>query len=163
MDEEGISWHIVTHEHKERSTDWYWTFGILTVVGIVASVYFMNILLAIILALGSMSIIILTIRGPREHEVHITARGIDIDGTMYRYPSIHSFWVSVEYPEDESLGLEPRARLFLTTKGYLHPRIMIPLDDVTHADDVRTFLLEYLEEEEQEPHFAEHLAELAGL
>jgi len=163
MDEEGISWSILTHEHKDRSPDWYWTFGILTLVGIGVSVYFLNILLAIILAVGSITIIILSVRGPREHEVHLGPRGVTMDGTLYRYPSIHSFWVSIEHAEDASLELEPRARLFFKTSGYLHPRIMVPLDDTTHAEEVREYLLQYLEEEEQEPHFAEHLAELAGL
>ncbi len=163
MNEESLSWSVLTHEHKDRSVDWYWAFGLISIVGIAASIYFMNILLAIILAVGLGTIILLTVRGPREHDVHLTSRGIDIDGTLYRYPAIQSFWVSVEHPEDETLDLDPRARLFLTTSGYLHPRIMLPLEDIEHAEDVRDYLLQFVDEEHQEPHFTEHLAELAGL
>ncbi len=163
MNEDRISWSVLTHEHTDRSTDWYWAFGIIAIVGIAVSIYFLNIFLAIILSIGVTTLIILTVRGPREHDVHLTPRGIDIDGTLYRYPTIHSFWVSIEYPEDETPELDPRARLFLTTSGYLHPRFMLPLNDVDHAEEVRDYLLQFLNEEHQEPHFTEHLAELAGL
>ncbi len=158
---ETITWRIETHEHKERSTDWYWGVGLLAVIGIGVSIYFMNILLAIILAMGVVSLFILAARGPREHDVTLSPRGVDIDGTLYRYPTIHSFWVSIEDPEIEEI--EPRVRLFLTTAGYINPRIMVPLDDVDHAELVRDYLLNHLEEVEQEPHFAEHIAELLGV
>ena len=161
MDRETITWSVTTHEHRDHSPDWYWTLGILTLVGIGASIYFMDLLLAIILSIGVASIFILSLRGPREHDVTVSAHGINLDGTLYRYPSIHSFWVSIEHPEVEDL--DPRARLFLSTKGYLHPRVMIPLNDVSHAEEVREYLLKYLEEREQGPHFAEHLAELLGV
>lgn len=161
MDEDMIQWSIVTHEHKDRSTDWYWTAGIVTMLGIAVSIYLMNILLAMILGIGMVSIFILAIRGPREHDVTLSNRGVDIDGTLYRYPTIHSFWVSVEDHLHEDW--DPRARLFFTTSGYVHPRIIIPLQDVDHAEEVRDYLLQHLDEVEQEPHFAEHIAELLGV
>ena len=156
-----ISWSVLTHEHRERSNDWYWALGLLAVVGIGVSIYFSNVLLAIILALGVGSIIFLSIRGPREHDVTITPRGVTIDGTLYRYPSIRSFWVSIEDVPDDSY--EPRARLFLSTPSILHPTFMLPLDSLDHAEAVRDYLLDYIEEVEQEPHFAEHVAELLGI
>ncbi len=162
MDEDVISWSVVTHEHKEHTTDWYWAVGLLALISIIASIYFMNILLAIILVVGVSSLFILSVRGPREHDVTIHARGVEIDGTLYRYPSIQSFWVSIEHPEVEH-HMGPRVRLFLTTSGYINPRIMVPLDHISHAEEVREYLLNHLDEVEQEPHFAEHIAELLGV
>ena len=160
-DAQTISWSVLTHEHRDRSTDWYWAVGLLTVVGIIASIYFGNVLLALILAVGVGSILFLSIRGPREHDVTLGPRGVEVDGTLYKYPSIRSFWVSIEHPEDDTY--EARARLFLALPGVLNPHVLIPLDDVDHAEAVRDYLLNYLEEEEQGPHFAEHLAELIGM
>lgn len=151
--EQAITWTVLTHEHKERSADWYWALGTLAVLGIGLSIFFGNILLAIIIAIGSLSIGFLAARGPREHAVRIDKRGISLDGTLYPYRSVHSFWV------EEEGG----TRLFLSTTGFLTPRIIVPLDDVSHAQSVRTFLKSYLEEEEQHEHFGERLAELLGL
>lgn len=152
--EQAISWTVLTHEHKDRSADWYWTLGALAVVGIGLSIFFSNILLAIILAVGAGSIGFLAARGPREHMVRIDKRGVSLDGTLYPYPSIHSFWVeeSAENP-----------RLFLSTSGFLSPSITVPLDNASHAQSVRDFLKKFGEEEEQRPHFGEHLAEMLGL
>lgn len=161
MEEGGITWHVLTHEHRDRSADWYWALGIFAIGGAAASIYFGNILLAIILVVGAGSIGVLAVRGPREHMVRVDKRGVTLDGTLYPYKSIQSFWVAIEenVPED----VQPRAQLFLTTNGFLHPYITIPLDDMEHAKGVRELLSQYSEEEEQYPHFGEQLAELFGL
>ena len=158
----SISWTVLTHEHQERTNDWYWALGLIALVGIGVSIYFNDILFAIVLALGVGSLIFLTIRGPREHDVALTPRGINIDGTLYRYPTVRSCWVAIEEVEHDA-EFEPRARLFLATSGLLHPTFMFPLEDVTHAEAVRDYLLDYVEEVEQEPHFTEHLAALLGI
>lgn len=161
--DEGIRWSVLTHEHRERTADWYWALGIITAVGIGVSIYFSNILFALIIALAAISIGILVARGPREHEVHVHPRGVTIDGTLYPYQTLQSFWVAVEEPYDMEEEFEPRARLYLNTSGYVHPRFTMPLDNIDHAQDVRDYLAQYVAEEEQEPHFSEHLAEIFGL
>jgi hypothetical protein len=155
---EEISWHVLTHEHRERSADWYWTLGLGTLVGVALSIYFANYLLAVILVVGVGSICILAARGPREHQVKLDRRGITMDGTLYPYRTITSFWV-----EDHELLGERAPRLFITTGGLVVPRHTIPLDDASHGATIRQYLLQYIPEEEQEPHFGEHLAELLGL
>lgn len=166
---EGIRWQVLTHEHRDRSVDWYWGFGILAVVGIGLCVYFNNFLFALILALASLSIGILLARGPREHEVHVHPRGVTLDGTLYPYSSLQSFWVTVEdpyelgIPQEYHEEFEPRAHLLLTTHSYIHPHVTIPLDDLSHAQEVRDYLVAYITEEEQDRHFGEHIAEALGL
>lgn len=165
MDQSDIRWHILTHEHRDRSVDWYWGFGLAAVVGIIFSIYFSNILLAIIIAMGTFSVMFLTIRGPREHEVHLHKRGVSLDGTMYPYRTLHSFWVAVEESplELEEEEFDPRALLYISTNSYIHPRIVVPLDDINHAGEVHEYLSNFMREEEHEPHLGDHLAELFGL
>jgi hypothetical protein len=152
--EQTISWSVQTHEHRERSSDWYWTLGLLGVVGAGFSIFFGNILLAAILVVGAGSIGFLAARGPREHEVSIDRRGITLDGTLYLYPTVQSFWVEEEASEPT---------LFLTTNSIVMPHVSVPLDDASHAAAVRTYLRRYLEEEEQWPHFGENVARMLGL
>lgn len=166
---EGIRWQVLTHEHRDRSTDWYWGFGILAVVGIGLCVYFGNMLFALIIALAAISIGVLLARGPREHDVHVHPRGVTLDGTLYPYPALQSFWVHVEdpyelgVPEEYHEEFEPRSHLLLTTTSYIHPTLTIPLDDLDHAQEVRDYLVAYVVEEKQERHFSDHVAEALGL
>lgn len=150
-----IEWSVITHEHRERTADWYWALALLAVGGAAISIYFGNLLLAVILLLGLGSIGYLSARGPREHMVRVEKRGVVLDGTLYPFGNIHSFWVEEELSEPT---------LFLTTSGILAPRIAVPLDNSTHAAAVRTYLREqHVQEEEQQPHFGEHIAALFGL
>ncbi len=149
-----LTWHVSTHEHRGHSVDWYWTFGLITLVGAGACVYFDNFLLALILVLGVGSIIALSIRGPREHSVTINKRGVSLDGTTYPFTALRTFWVEQE---------TETPRLFLTTKSMLVPRIVVPLDNAELGTSVRTYLARHIEEEEQLPHLGENLAEMIGL
>lgn len=157
MPAEGtITWHVLTHEHKEHSTDWYWALGLVTLVGAGLSIYFSNVLLAMILVIGAGSVLVLKVRGPREHQVRVDARGLTLDGTMYPWKNIHSFWVNT----DETRG---GPCIYLTTTSLLSPRITVPLDSAEHGAEVREYMKHYVQEEEQWPHFGEHLAEILGL
>ncbi len=158
MEHEGqaISWQVQTHEHKDRSTDWYWGLGLGALVAAGVSLFFGNALFALIIVLGMGSIGVLAVRGPREHWVRIDTRGVSLDGTLYRFSSIQSFWVERETPHRE-------ARLLVTTNGIFSPQLVIPLGTMVRAQNVRAFMRRHAEEEEQEAHVGEHLAELFGL
>ncbi|MBX4191962.1 hypothetical protein KW798_00540 [Candidatus Parcubacteria bacterium] len=153
-EEKHITWEVKTHMHREHSTDWYWALGTFGVVGAGLSIWFGNGLLAIILLVGTLSIGVLAARGPRDHIVRIDTRGISIDGTMYNFSTIHSFWV-------ERDGETPR--LFLTTNSLLMPRVSLPLDSHEQGQLVRDHVRDFVKEEEQHPHMGEHLAEIFGL
>ncbi len=153
-EDKEFSWSTQTHEHREHSTDWYWTFivGALALAGF--AVFLGNILFAIIVVMGIGSILFLAARGPREHVIRIDERGVSVDGTRYPFNAIHSFWIErgVETP-----------RLFITMNGVLSPHLSIPLSNKEEALKVQQLLSRVLTEEEQGPHFGENLARLIGL
>jgi hypothetical protein len=155
---EEITWNVLTHEHKEHTADWYWALGLLTVAGAGISFYFGNLLLGMILIIGAISIVILKIRGPREHGVKLDPRGATLDGTLYPWKSVQSFWIYTDH--------ELAPRLYLTTHSLIMPRIILPLDDASHSQQVRAFCVQYAEEadeDERKPYFLEHIAEIFGL
>ncbi|HEY5383073.1 MAG TPA: hypothetical protein VIJ88_00765 [Candidatus Paceibacterota bacterium] len=149
-----ISWDVITHVHKERAADWYWALGLVALVGAGISIFVGNLLFALIIIVGAGSLGTLAARGPREHSVHISDKGVVIDGTLYAFRSLKSFWVD-KNPDNP--------RLYLMTHGIMAPHITLPLDSVAQADQVRSYLRSKVAEEEQEPHFGEHLLELFGL
>jgi hypothetical protein len=152
--EQAISWTVITHVHKEHSVDWYWSVGIIAVVAAGVSIWLGNLLFAIVILVGIGSLGALFMRGPREHSVRIDSRGVSVDGTLYPFRAIESFWVerNLDYP-----------RLYLTTRGIVSPHMMLPLDNAAQAEQVRSYLKRVVEEKEQDPHFGEHLAEMFGL
>ncbi len=153
---QSISWQVETHEHRQRSTDWYWGLGLGAAAAAGVSLFFGNMLFALIIVLGLGSIATLAARGPREHWVRLDSRGISLDGTLYRFASIQSFWIQ---PEDAVR----EARMLVTTSGLFSPQLVIPLGNMTRAQNVRAFMRRHAQEQEQEAHLGEHLAELFGL
>ncbi len=152
--DEIIAWNVLTHVHRERTNDWYWALGLIAVVAAGLSIWLGNLLFGILILLCAGSIGALAMRGPREHSVEIDSRGISIDGTLYPYRTLKSFWVDAnpEYP-----------RLYLTTGGILNPQMALPLDDEYHAQVVHAYLVDRLSVDEQEPHLGEHVVYLLGL
>ena len=148
------TWTVTTHEHKERSNDWYWALGSIAVLGAGMAVFFGNGLLAIILIIGLGSIGFLAARGPREHTVRLGPRGVSVDGTRYPWEGVHSFWVEHEVAEP---------RLFLSMSGVLSPHITVELENTVEGDKLREYLKQFAKEEEHGPRLGENLAELFGL
>lgn len=155
MSQEGqnIAWQVHSHAGRERSADWYWALGLAALAGAAVSIYFQNWLFAGVLIIGAISIGVLAARSPREHGVRVDARGVSVDGTLHPYASIQSFWVEE--------GENPR--LFVSTKSIINPHLTLLLEDRARAGQVRSFLRKYAREEEQGPHFGEHIAEIFGL
>ena len=151
--EAEISW-VVRRAHHERSNDWYWGLGALALAGALASIFFSNILLAIIIIMSAVSVGVLASREPREHTVKLDRRGMVIDGTRYPFASIHSFWVEHE----TSLP-----RVFVSINGILNSHFSFELEDEVQGNRVREFLKQFALEEEQGPHIGEHLAEIFKL
>lgn len=154
QEEQVISWEVLTHVHRERTNDWYWALGVVAIVAAGLSIWLGNLLFGILILLCAGSIGALAMRGPREHSVEIDPRGISVDGTLYPYRTLKSFWVDddPEYP-----------RLFIMTGGIVTPHMALPLDDVNHAQVVRDYLRPRLDEVEQEPHLGEYIAHMLGL
>src|SRR5579872_152848 len=133
--QEGIAWIVHTHEHTERTVDWYWALGLGAVVGAGFSIFFGNILLAFIIVIGAASIGTLVARGPRTHWVRVDARGISMDGTLYPYSSIRSFYIEPLEPEHGRYG-----RLLVSTSAFVSPQLVIPTLEQSRAAALRSYL-----------------------
>jgi hypothetical protein len=152
---------VHTHTHRERSNDWFWGLGVVALAGAALSIFFGNVLLAAIIGIGAASVGVLAARGPRAHVVRIDERGVSIDGTLYRFDALRSFWIDEEragFPDDKR-----GVHLYLTTNSMLAPHLSLPLESAAQASAVHSMLKHRLPEKEQGPHFGEHIAELLGL
>ena len=149
---EPLSWKILEYKEKSRSADWYWTLGIISLAIAAAAFILGDALFGILIVLAAATFAFLALRTPKEIDVVLGRRGIQIAQSLHPYDTLESFWVS-EGPDHH---------LHLKSGKFLLPQITIPLHD-TNPADVREHLLQFLEEEEQQEIAIHRLIDRLGL
>ncbi len=150
-----ISWEAYNHIKIEKSADWYWIVSIIAIAGAVLSIYFNNLLLAVLILIGTFAIFIQNKIEPKMTDYEINRRGIMVGDTIYLYSSLESFFVIDEDGWD-------RDRLLLKSEKLFMPLITIPLGEDSNPDEIRDYLLEYLNEEQIEESLIEKIALVCG-
>lgn len=151
-----IEWNAFEHSHKEKGSDWFWAVGIIAVAIAVLAIYFHNFLFALLILIAAFTSILVAHTKPKQLHFQITRRGIQIDEIMYSYSSLESFWVIDE-------DVNKHDRIFLKSQKLLMPLIVIPFNsDEIDADDIRDYLLDYLDEEELEEPLLQKIMEYLG-
>lgn len=148
----SMKWITLEYHHPERSSDWFWAVGLITVLGTLAALYFNNILFAILIILSGTILFIFALRHPDEIEVELSEKGVRIEKTLYPYLSLESFWI------DEDIT---PPRLLLKPKSLFAPLVAVMIEDVDN-DDIEQFLLKQLPMDELEEPFLQRLAEYLG-
>lgn len=139
---EKISWRHSEHVHKEKTTDWYWSVGIVAAGGVFLSIFFQNFLFAVIIILFVVTSFALTKREPKILPFEISRKGVRAGNVLYPYSLLESFWVIDEEVEDVIL---------FRSKKPLSPIIVIPYSsEEIDPELLRDYLLDYLDEEELE-------------
>jgi hypothetical protein len=145
MNIEGISWRAYEFAHRPKTSDWYWAVGIVTVGAVVASIFFNNVILAILIIVASLSLLLHANKAPRLLEYHLTERGLIIDKKLYPITTIESIWID-EYEN----GI---AKLIVKSRKKAMVYIIVPLVPEVTADEVRHFFFQHgvAEVEHHEP------------
>ncbi len=149
-----LTWHAHEYENKEQGTDWYWAFGIVALTGAIVAVVSGNILFAILIILGSLTLAFYTARVPNIIPIEINERGISIDKTLHPHNTLESFWIV-----DDERYITPH--LFITSDKFFLPTMTVLLED-TQPETVREYLSNYLDEEEYNEPFPYKVMEYLG-
>ena len=150
--EEEFRWH--THDYTEpKSADWYWALGIIAVAGAATSFILGNVLFAILILIGALSLSLHAARPHREIAVLLNHKGLALNETLYPYESLESFWV------EGGNGSIPK--LFVKPRHAFTPQLVMSFEDIA-PEDIREYLLEHLEEEEMTEPFTQKIAEFLG-
>lgn len=155
MPAKKITWETVDHIKEEKSSDWFWILGIVTISIAVLAIFFGNILLALLILLAAVAAILLAHSVPRILEYEISRKGIRAGDTIYSFASLESFWVIDEDGYD-------RDRILLKSSKMLMPLIIIPLGESVDPEEIREYLLEYLDEEEMYEPLSEQIMTWLG-
>lgn len=136
--QDSLKWSAPEYNHYQRSTDWFWAVGIITICIATLAFVFNNSLFGVLVLLSAVILIFYTFRVPEEINYEINQKGIVVGKDLHPYLTIESFWV-------ENRTGEPK--LILKSKKIMTPYIIIPVHEDS-ADDVASVLREFLEEKE---------------
>lgn len=149
-----LIWQAFEYPHREKSNDWFWALGIITVGASVAAIFMHNILFALLIIVAGVALGLVSSREPDLVTFEISRRGIRIDDNLYPYQNLEGFWI-----EDHQHMFTPK--LLLKSKKWLMPVVVIPIEEV-EPEDVYAALLFFLPEEELHEPFAHKIMEFVG-
>ena len=137
--EDSLKWQAPEYRHYQRSNDWFWAVGIITICIAILAFIFNDALFGILILLSAGILVFYVIRIPQDVEYEINQRGIVVGKELHPYLTIESFWI-------ETRGnIEPK--IILKSKKAFLPYIIIPVHDES-ADEVASILRNFLEEKE---------------
>lgn len=136
-----LEWKAFDHIREKKGSDWFWFVGITASAIIILAIFFNNILLGLLVLIGTIVIFIAANNPPIIVDYQINRRGVQVGDTLYTYATLESFYVIDEDGWD-------RDRLILKSRKTLMPLIIIPLGSEIKPDQIREYLIEYLNEEE---------------
>ena len=88
-----LSWETLEYFHTEKTTDWYWIVGIVTISVAIISIILNNLIFAILILVSSFVLSLFASRKPAVIRIEIDDNGVKVGKTFYPYSSLESFWI----------------------------------------------------------------------
>lgn len=147
-----ISWNAPAHFYVEKKSDWYWGVGIVTLA--IAAVCFMfgQIITGLFVVVAAVALVLHASRPPRHIYCEVNDRGVIVDGILYPFLGLESFWI----PHDQAFP-----RMLLKSRKTFMSLIVIYIDEID-PEEVREVMLKYIAETEHHEPFLKHLLERLG-
>src|SRR5688572_19736811 len=97
MNNEPLRWEGFEYHYQEKSSDWFWAVGIISLSIAVVAILVKNILFAILIIVGAFTLCLHAARKPHRIDFEINEHGITAGKIHYPYASLHAFWVGVKF------------------------------------------------------------------
>lgn len=111
-------WIAPEYTHKEKTIDWFWTIGLITLVIFIVVIWFGNYVFSIFILMSGLLLIMFSIRHPKEITFKVSSEGISAGRELYEFKNIKGF--------DTKKG-SPFGVLLLQTNKYFLPIHTIPI------------------------------------
>ena len=156
MSDDKFTWQAYEYTYTEKSVDWFWAVGIIALSLAVTAVILGNLLFALLILIGSFALVLQAVRKPKQLTYELNERGVIVDTQLYPYGTLESFWVEHGAPPADG-----EEKIIIKSKKALMPYIVIPIEGV-RSEDVRSYLLEHLPEEEHTEPTSQKIMERLG-
>ena len=147
-----VSWKAPEHFYVEKTNDWYWTVGIITLAIAVVAFILGNVITGIFVLVAAAALVIHAARPPRIVYHEINDRGIIVDDTLYTFLTLESFLI----PHDQF-----PSKILLKSHKLFMPLIVIFIEEVD-PEEIREVMLKYIAETEHHEPLLKHLLERCG-
>ncbi|XKT74608.1 MAG: hypothetical protein ACJKTH_00765 [Patescibacteria group bacterium UBA2163] len=121
--EKNVAWRAKEDGCAPKTSNWYWTVGIISVGAALSSIILGNTLLGVLIVLGGFTIMLAGTRPDRMHSYALSDAGVHIDAQIIPWNKIRAFAI---HEEDE-----PVPALVIATDTLLGTT-SIPLKDVDY-------------------------------
>ncbi len=130
-----IEWSAPEYTHKARTNDWYWSIGLVALVGMVGALWFHNYIFAIFILVSGVCLILFTLRLPQEVTFVVKETGIGIAREDHPWSEIKGFKIKTDTPYSKLL--------LLTSKKFL-PIYTVPFPP-EKSQEIEEFLLKFIQ------------------
>ena len=151
MNPTTLSWEGHEHLHIERTRDWYWALGIVSVSSALTSLLFGNVLFGVLILVAGITLGLMAHHPPRTVVFRFVEKGLMIENELYPFSDMKAFWIT----EDE------HPTLLIDTPRFLTPDVVIPLPEDA-VEEVRAELRAHVEERELEEPLPYKIMEMLG-
>jgi len=147
-----ISWDAPEHLHIEKTNDWYWSVGIITITAASLAIIFNNFVFGILILVAAFALVVHAAKKPKMVRCEINDRGIVLDDILYPFLTLESFWIDAH---------EQPSKILVKSHKTFMPFIVIYIEEVD-PEHVREILLNYIAETEHQEPFSLKLLEKFG-
>ncbi|MEY2671965.1 MAG: hypothetical protein RL687_382 [Candidatus Parcubacteria bacterium] len=147
-----LSWISPEYIQKERSIDWFWTIGLISILGAAVAIYFGNYMFAILILLSGGMLFLLSIHTPRDVSYEISDEGLKIGDKAYKINELKFF----DFQKDKE-----STRLLIQTNGKFMPLLMIIIDPYM-KESISKELSKVIEKKEIEESFSLKVMDMLG-
>ncbi len=148
-----IEWDAHEYEHKERSPDWFWAVGIISVSVAIAAIIFGNIIFGILVIIAAFALSLFAKRPPSSLHIVVDEKGVTRGSVRYPFQTLKSFWIDTEHPHK---------KIILRSEKMFMPLIIVPLGDEVDEEKLHESLSQFLSEEFHTLPFVEKILEYLG-
>lgn len=143
-----LKWQAKEFKKRQKTVSWYIGWGILSLLIIAFAVWQKSALMVIVFVLISVCVYLFAQKEPKKINFAISKKGIKIDGKLYDYDELKSFWIFYDPPSKKILSLE--------SKKILMPYVNIPINKLNPVK-LRKILLKYIPEKEHQESLIDNL------
>lgn len=110
-----IEWSAPEYTHKERTMDWYWTIGLIALVGAIVAIWFHSYVFGIFILISGACLILFTMREPQIMNFSIKTEGLEIGKDKHTWKEIKGFHIKQSTPYSKLLVMTSKKFLPIYT------------------------------------------------
>jgi len=130
-----IQWSTPEYNHKKRTADWFWTIGLVAVIGAGIAIWLHNYVFAIFILVSGACLILFTLREPQDINFSIQTEGFYISKEEHEWKEVKGFHIKAP-----KKGSPYSKLLILTSKKFL------PIYTIPFPTDLTTDIREALDQ-----------------